>query len=202
MTIRKIGSSLVVGLLALSFTGSDTVAVQLSKEEGDGLQRKIEEITKNGSALPVPAKRTSVSENEVNSYLAFNAKDKIPQGLTNPQITIAGDGRLAGRVLVDLDEFKRHRSSQGFMDPLSYISGKVPVTARGLLRTHEGKGQFQIGSAEIFGVPLPRSILQELVTFFTRTPENPGGFNVDAPFNLPAKIREVVISKGAAVVVQ
>ena len=202
MTIRKIGSSLVVGLLALSFTGSDTVAVQLSKEEGDGLQRKIEEITKNGSALPVPAKRTSVSENEVNSYLAFNAKDKIPQGLTNPQITIAGDGRLAGRVLVDLDEFKRHRSSQGFMDPLSYISGKVPVTARGLLRTHEGKGQFQIGSAEIFGVPLPRSILQELVSFFTRTSENPGGFNVDAPFNLPAKIREVVISKGAAVVVQ
>ena len=202
MTIRKLGSSLVVGLLALSFTGSDTVAVQLSKQEGDGLQRKIEEITKNGSALPVPAKRTSVSENEVNSYLAFNAKDKIPQGLTNPQITIVGDGRLAGRVVVDLDEFKRHRSQQGWVDPLNYISGQVPITARGLLRTREGKGQFQIGSAEIFGVPLPRSILQELVTFFTRTPENPGGFNIDAPFNLPAKIREVVITKGEAVFVQ
>ena len=202
MIVRKIGSSVLLGLLALSFTGSDTVAVQLSKEEGDGLQRKIEEITKNGSALSVPAKKTPVSENEVNSYLAFNAKDKIPQGLTNPQITIVGDGRLAGRVLVDLDEFKRHRNSQRFLDPLSYISGKVPVTARGLLRTHEGKGQFQIGSAEIFGVPLPRSILQELVTFFTRTPENPGGFNIDAPFNLPAKIREVVISKREAVVVQ
>ena len=88
------------------------------------------------------------------------------------------------------------------MDPLRYISGKVPVTARGGLHTQEGKGQFQLGSAEILGVPLPKPILQELVTFFSRTPERPKGFDIDAPFNLPAKIREVVIGKGEAVMVQ
>ena len=54
------------------------------------------------------------------------SKDKISRGLTNPQITIAGDGRLAGSVLVD----------------------------------------------------------------------------IDAPFDLPAKIREIMISKGEAVVLQ
>jgi hypothetical protein len=202
MFIRKVGNIVLLGLLALGLAGSNTVAVQLSKQEGDRLQRKIEEITKNGSTLPVQARKTPISEDEVNSYLAFNAKEKIPQGLTNPEVTIFGDGWLAGRVLVDLDEFKRHRSPRGFMDPLSYISGKVPVTARGVLRTHEGKGQFQLGSAEIFRVPLPKPILQELVTFFSRTPENPKGFDIDAPFDLPAKIREVVINKGEAVVVQ
>lgn len=202
MIIRKVSSSVLLGLVAVSVFGSNTVAVQLSKQEGDRLQRKIEEITKNGSALPVPPRRTPVSENEVNSYLAFNAKEKIPHGLTNPEITIVGDGWLAGRVLVDLDEFKRYRNPRGFTDPLRYISGKVPVTARGVLRTHEGKGQFQLGSAEILRVPLPKPILEELVTFFSRTPENPKGFDIDAPFDLPAKIREVVINKEEAVVVQ
>ena len=203
VNIKKVCIGVLLGLMAVSLAGSNTItAIQLSKQEGDRLQRKIDEITKNGSAVPVKARRTPVSEAEVNSYLAFNAKDKIPQGLTNPEITIVGDGRLAGRILVDLDEFKRHRSSQGFMDPLSYISGKVPVTAHGLLRTQEGKGQFRLESAEILGVPLPKPILQELVTFFSRTPENPEGFDIDAPFNLPAKIREIMINKEEAVVVQ
>jgi len=201
MAPGKLGRAVLLGLLALCWYGS-TVAVQLSKQEGDRLQRKMDEITKNGAAVPVPARKTTVSETEVNSYLAFNVKDKIPQGLTNPEITIVGDGQLAGRILVDLDEFNRNRRSQGFMDPLSYISGKVPVTAQGLLRTREGKGQFVLGSAEILGVPLPKPILQELVTFFSRTAENPAGFDIDAPFNLPAKIREIVINKGEAVVAQ
>ncbi len=143
-----------------------------------------------------------MSELEVNSYLNFNLKDKIPRGLTSPQITIVGDGQLAGRVFVDIDEFKRHRNSGGILDPLNYISGQVPLTARGVLRTQDGKGKFQLGSAEILGVPLPKPLLQELVTFFSRTPDNPNGFNIDAPFNLPAKIREVVVNRGDAVVVQ
>jgi len=200
MSIRKAGSGALLGLLALA--GFNAAPVQLSQQEGDRLQRKIEEITKNGATSPVQTRKTPISEDEVNSYLAFNAKEKIPQGLINPWITMIGDRWLAGRVLVDLDEFKRQRSPRGFMDPLSYISGKVPLTARGILDTHEGKGQFQLGSAEIFGVPLPKPILQELVTFFSRTSENPKGFEIDAPFSLPTKIREVVISKGEAVVVQ
>jgi hypothetical protein len=203
VSIKKVCIGVLLGLMILSLRASNiVVAIQLSKQEGDRLQHKIDEITKNGSAVPVLARKTTVSENEVNSYLAFNVKDKIPQSLTNPKITIIGDNRLAGRIVVDIDEFNRNRKSQGFMDPLSYISGKVPVTAHGLLRTREGRGQFQLGSAEILGVPLPKPILQELVTFFSRTAENPKGFDIEAPFNLPAKIREIVINKGEAVVVQ
>jgi hypothetical protein len=191
-----------LGLLILSSALSSTAAEQLSKEQGDRLERKIEEITKNASMEPVRSKRTPMSEPEVNSHLNFNLKDKIPRGLTNPQVTILGDGQLAGRVFVDIDEFKRNRNSGGIIDPLKYISGRVPLTARGLLRTQDGKGRFQLGSAEILGVPLPRPIVQELVAFFSRTPENPNGFDMDAPFNLPAKIREVVVNRGEAVMVQ
>ena len=94
------------------------------------------------------------------------------------------------------------RSSGGILDPLNYISGQVPVTARGVFRARDGKGRFQLISAEILGVPLPGPIVQELVAFFSRTPEYPNGFDMDAPFNLPAKIREVVVNKGEALMVQ
>ena len=177
-------------------------AAQVTKQNADRLQRKIDEITENGSRNPVAPKKTAVTQDEVNSYLAYNARDKIPPGLTQPEITLFGNGRLGGHILVDIDEFKRHRNSQGFIDPFNYISGKVPVTARGVLRAREGKGQFQLESAEISGFPVPKPILQELVSFFSRTPEHPEGFKIDAPFDLPAKIREVVFQNGEAVIVQ
>jgi hypothetical protein len=186
----------------VTLCASVTVAARLSREESDRLQRKIEEIMGNGSAVPVRPRKTRASEKEINSYLAFDAKNRIPSGLNQPEITLIGDGRLAGRVLVDLDEFKRHRGSGGLMDPLNYISGKVPVMTRGVLHTRDGEGQFYLESAEVHRLPLPKPILQEMVSFFTRTPERPEGLDIDAPFDLPAKIREVVIGKGQAVVVQ
>lgn len=200
--LARLRRRFVALLLLLGLAGAAMAALQLSKEQGDSLARKIEGINKNAATEPVRSKTTPMSEPEVNSYLAFNIRDKIPRGLANPEIRIVGDGQLAGRVFVDMDEFKRHRSSGGFLDPLSYITGQVPLTARGVLRTRDGKGQFQLASAEIHGVPVPKPIVQELVTFFSRTPENPNGFNLDAPFNLPAKIREVPVKQGQALVVQ
>jgi hypothetical protein len=190
--------SVLVVLTAVSVTA----ALDLSKDQGDRLEQKIEEIVKNASAEPVRVKKTPASELEVNSYLNFNLREKIPRGLTDPQISLLGNGSLGGRVFVDLDEFKRYRGSGGIMDPLNYISGRVPLTARGVLRAKEGKGEFQLSSAEIHRVPIPKPLLQELVTFFSRTQDNPRGVNIDEPFNLPAKIREVIVNRGEAVMVQ
>ncbi len=202
MSLGSFGRRSLAGFLLLAAAVSSSAALQLSREQGDRLARKIDGINRNAASEPARSKPTPMSELEVNSYLAFNIKDKIPRGLANPEIRIVGDGQLAGRVFVDMDEFKRHRSSAGFLDPLGYISGQVPLTARGVLRTRDGKGQFQLASAEIHGVPVPKPIVQELVSFFSRTPENPSGFNLDAPFNLPAKIREVAVNQREAVIVQ
>jgi hypothetical protein len=202
MTGAKKFLTLFIGILALSLLGSDTIAVQLSKEDGDRLERKIDDIAKTGAAPRPQPKRTPVSESEINSYLNLNFKQKIPKGLTNPEIAMLGNGALAGRVLVDLDEFNRNRGAQGLMDPLAYLSGKVPVTARGVLRAQNGRGRFQLGAAEIHGIALPKQVVQELVGYFSRTPGNPSGFDIDAPLDLPAKIREIAIDKGQAIVTQ
>jgi hypothetical protein len=191
-----------VVLLAVTVCVTSPAAAQLLREAGDRLQRKIDAIAQNGASNPTHAMKTAITESEANSYLAFHVKDKIPKGLSNPEIHMLDKGQVAGRILVDIDEFKRGRQTNGFMDPLSYLSGQVPVTARGALRTSAGKGQFQLASAELMGFPLPKPILQELVSFFTRTRENPSGFNLDAPFNLPAKIREMIVNRAEALIVQ
>ena len=88
------------------------------------------------------------------------------------------------------------------MDPLNYIAGKVPLNARGVLSTRDGKGQFQLTGAEMNGAPLPKVVVQELVSFFSRTADNPNGFNLDEPFNLPAKIHEITVNPAESVVIQ
>jgi len=202
MAIGKLHRRVVLAFLSLTVSAISMAAASLSKEDGDRLQRKIDEIVGNANTSPVPAKKTPISETEANSYLAFNLKERIPQGLSQPQVTMLGSSRLAGRVVVDIDEFKRKRKSRGLVDPLNYVSGKVPITARGALRTHNGEGTFALASAEIYGVPLPKPILQELLAYFSRTEKNPQGFDMDKPFNLPANIREVVINTGEAIVIQ
>ena len=49
---------------------------------------------------------------------------------------------------------------------------------------------------------MPKSLLQELLSYYSRTPENPAGINMDEPFNLPSAIQEIRIGQGSAVIVQ
>jgi len=195
-------SNTLLGLLLLAVTVSNTATPQISREQGNSLAGKIDAINENAAAKLASPKRTAVTEPEVNSYLAFNIKEKIPRGLAQPQIRMIGNGQLAGRVFVDMDDFRRGRSSGGMLDPLSYISGQVPVTARGVLSTRDGKGKFQLIAAEMNGYPLPKPLVQELVRYFSRTANNPTGYNIDEPFNLPAKIREITVNPAESVVVQ
>jgi hypothetical protein len=195
-------NSILWGFLLLILCTSSSFAVALSRQDGDRLQAKIDAMIKNAAASPPRPGEFSIPEKEANSYLVFNLKDKMPKGLANPEITMIGDGALAARVLVDMDEVKQRRQSRSLIDPLNYLSGQVPLNARGILRTREGRGQLHLRSAEIGGVPLPKPLLQELVGFFSRTPQNPNGFDIDAPFDLPSKIREISVKTGESVVIQ
>lgn len=202
LMIKKTWGSNLWGVFLLTLCASSSFAVALSRQDGDRLQAKIDAIVKNAAADPPKPGKVAIAEREVNSYLVFNLNEKIPKGLAEPEITMIGDGALAARVLVDMDEVKRRRQSRSVIDPLNYLSGQVPLNARGLLRTREGRGQFYLRSADIGGVPLPKPLLQELIGFFSRTPQNPNGFDIDAPFNLPSKIREISVRSGESVVVQ
>jgi hypothetical protein len=177
---------------------------RLSKEEADRFQSKLTKIVAFGNAPAVKSsqsRNTPVTDLEVNSYLKYRAADQIPTGIVDPELNALGEGRVSGRAVVDLDAV-RTQKKRGWLDPLGYLTGRLPVTASGVLITKEGKGQFQLQSAEISGVNVPKSVLQELLSYYSKSPENPEGINMDAPFELPAKIREIRVGAGTSTVVQ
>lgn len=175
----------------------------LSKADAARFAAKLAIIEKNahtprkGSA----ARTTTLTDVEVNSYLKFLAGSQVPVGIVEPTLHAVGNGRITGSALVDLDAV-RTQKQRGWMDPLAYLMGRLPVTAAGVLTTQNGVGRFQLESAEISGVTIPKSLLQELLTYYSRTPEKPTGINMDEPFELPAAIREIRVGNGTAAVVQ
>jgi hypothetical protein len=176
--------------------------VQRTRADADQLLRKIALIATHGLSAQKKSLRTPVTESELNSFLEFHARSEIPAGVLEPVVTIEEAGRLRGRVLVDLDEVKKAQAGTGGFGVLSMLSGRVPVEAVGTLNATNGVAQFHLEQAIVSGVPVPKALLQQVVSYYSRTPENPEGIDLEAPFPLPANIRQIETLRGQAIIVQ
>jgi hypothetical protein len=190
-------------LCALVYLGISVHAdVRASRRDATALKQKIATITAHGEKPARELRRTTVTEGEVNSYIVFEAGDQVPTGVVDPYITILGGGRVSGRAVVDLDAVRKQKNPTSLLDPMNYLMGKLPVTATGVLRTTNGVGRFELESAAVSRIPVPKLFLQEIVSYYSRTPQNPAGINLDDPFELPARIREIQVERGQAIIVQ
>jgi hypothetical protein len=45
-------------------------------------------------------------------------------------------------------------------------------------------------------------VLQQVISYYSRTPDDPDGINLDEAFALPADIQEIRVRTGEAIVVQ
>lgn len=193
------------------------VAVQVSaqqrylKADADRCESKIGRINAFATA-PKPkaaaaattsgvGQTTQLTDTELNAYLRYQLKDQVPVGIVDPTLNALGDGRVAGGAVIDLDAVRKQRQ-RGWMDPLSYLTGSLPLTASGVLVTQNGVGRFQLESAAISGISIPKSLVQELLTHYSKSAQNPAGISMDDPFELPARIKEIRVGKGEAMVVQ
>ena len=173
-----------------------------SKRESDLLKQKVALINAQAEKPTKQGRRTIVTEGEVNSYLRFDAGRQIPAGVVEPSVTIVGAGRLSGRAVVDLDAVRKAKNATSILDPMSYLTGRLPVTATGTLKTSNGTGQFLLETAAVAGVPIPKLVLQEIVSYYSRTSSSPSGLGLDDPFALPSKIREIQVERGQAIIIQ
>ena len=198
---------LIVILITALATSSAGAFFRLTKQDADRFNVKLTRIVDFGSkpavktATAASSQTTQITDTELNAYFRYNAMDKIPVGIVEPTINAVGDGRLTGRATVDLDAV-RTQKQRGWLDPMAYLTGRLPITASGTLTTQKGIGKFNLESAEISGVSIPKSVLQELLSYYSRTKENPAGINMDDPFELPARIREIRVSQAQATIVQ
>ena len=194
---RSISSAIIASLIVCSVFGAEPV----SRRDAARLQAKLDRITKN-SGSPGKASSTAITETEVNSYLRYELSDRIPPGVTEPWVSILDNGRLSGRATVDLARVGQSRKSTGMLDPFNFLTGSLPLAVNGVLKTKNGVGTFALESALISGVPVPSWMLQEIVSYYSKSPSAPNGVSLEKPFTLPSGIREIQLAKGQAIVVQ
>ena len=196
--------SLRLGLIfGLVFTLAPLSAANVSRQQADVFTRKLGEIAKpNPPAIKAGMRRTPVTEGELNSWFAYQAAPLLPKGVSQPEVTIIGNGKVAGKAVVDLEAVGKKRGSGSMLDPWSYLGGRVPVNVVGILHTKDGVGKFELESADVSGLPLPAGLLQELISYYSRSEAKPEGVRLDRQFTLPANIRQIEVGQGRAVVVQ
>jgi hypothetical protein len=197
-----LGFSRIAAVFFVLFAIAPVQAV-VSRQQADSFAKKIVQIQQQGTGeRAVSPRRTPVSQDELNSWFTYRAPPLLPAGVSRPQLTIVGQGKVSGEAVVDLEEIARRRKTGGTFDPWSYLGGRVPVTVEGILHTENGRGRFEVQSAEVSGVPVPKTVLQELISYYSRTPDDPDGISLDAAFALPAGIDKIEVGPGQAVVVQ
>ena len=165
------------------------------------MRKKVATIVARGeqkTPLKPSPLRTTFTDREANAYFKVDGPDFLPAGVLDPQVTIDQGGKVSARAVVDLEK----ALGASAFNPLAWLGGKTEVTAMGTVRGENGKGQLQIERATLSGISIPKTVLQQVVSYYTRSPEMPNGFNIDEPFELPSKIRSVETAKGQATVVQ
>jgi hypothetical protein len=186
-------------------------AASVSRQDADVLSKKLTAIVeRGGTARPGSAakpgattvRRTTLSENELNSWFAYKAPQYLPAGVTRPTVTIIGNGAVKGAAVVDLDKVAKTRRGGGVLDPLSFLGGQLPVTVTGKLSTKDGQGRFEMQTAEIAGVPVPSALLEEVIAYYSRSSDPADRIRLGDAVALPANIRQIEVTPGQMVVVQ
>jgi hypothetical protein len=191
--------------LALLLVAAHLQAGDVSRQQADSFAKKVAIINQRASGGPLPpstSRRTPVSESELNSWFAYRAGDLIPKGITQPKVTIIGGGRIMGVATLDLEAYGKAQQSKGGLGLWDLVGGHLPVSITGVLTTKGGRGSFDLQSATLGGISLPKALLQQLVSYYSKSEDHPEGVRFDAPFNLPAKIQQIEVGQGQAIVVQ
>jgi hypothetical protein len=198
LTICGMAATILGAVVALDSAAD----VQPARRDAELMKQKVATINRLGEKPPKARRRTTVTEKELNAYLALEPPAELPKGVVNPTVSILGGGRLSGRAVVDLDAVRKESPPKSLLDPKNLLIGRLPIAATGVLTTSNGVGRFALESASVGSLPLPKFLLQEILSYYSRSPEHPEGINLDDPFALPVNIREIQVGRGQAIVVQ
>jgi hypothetical protein len=177
-------------------------AEQVSRLDAARLQSKIDRINAFRASGKTTGLRTPVTETELNAYVRYEMSERLPAGVQDPWISLLQNGRVSGKANVDLGRVAQSRKSGTTLDPFAYMSGVLPVEVNGTLTTKNGTGKFALESASVSSVPVPAWMLQEIVSYYSKSEASPQGVAIDKPFMLPSGIREIQLAQGQALVVQ
>jgi hypothetical protein len=191
-------------LLGAAIVLTTAAAQELSRADADSVSAKLARMEATAAAprpANAPPRRTSFTEREINAYFEHYGPTFLPAGIARPRVAIGADGRIEAQAIVDLDAVRLARP-RGLLDPLAFVRGALEVVAAGRIEGAHGQGVVRFESATVGGVAVPESVAQELLRFYTSTPERPAGIAFDTPFELPLAMRSVAAARGGIAVTQ
>ncbi|HEY5908446.1 MAG TPA: hypothetical protein VIZ31_10405 [Vicinamibacteria bacterium] len=170
-----------------------------SVEAAEALVQKLDTMARRAQKKKPPREKTvTVTEGELNSYLNLTLAKKIPKGITDLEVTMERD-RLAARALVDLAEVQGKIPAGSMGGLLAFLSGKVPLLARGRVQpTEAGFGAISIEEVQLSTLPIPVSVVEQLIGSATKSAESPEGFDIRSPFRLPYDLKRIRLQPGQA----
>jgi len=198
----RLGASICLVFCGLGLAGA--AAGTVSEVQADAFAQKLIAVALRGVTPPEAAlpSRTRFTEAELNSWVTYRGQGVLPAGVSDMELTMVGAGMVRGKATVDLATLGQQQASGDGRSPWSYLGGRIPVTVTGQLHTDDGTGRFDLQGASVSGVPVPRTVVADMLAYYSRTAEDPEGFRLDDPFPLPAGIQRIEIGQGQAVVVQ
>ena len=193
-------------ILALAALCGSAAAAQtngpVTAADGRLLETALARILLNAATPRGGGERLVVlPERAVNGYLRFQAADRLPPGLTAPEMRMEAGGRLTVTATVDLDSV-RERQAPGRFSPLRLLGGRLPVTAVGVVRSAGRTLTIDVESARVGSLSVPATLVAELVRMYTRSGQYPDGIDVSGPIPLPDGIEALRVEPRRMVVVQ
>lgn len=169
-----------------------------SRSEADALGRTFDDLSERHKSGNVPrGKSVLVTESELNSYLNLNPEVKMPRGLSDVVVRLEPE-RIHATGILDLEKVRDKMPNLSPLSPLYWLSGQVPVLLRGRLLNADGFASVEWEDVRVANVPVPVSLLHQIVSSTTRSDDHPDGFDIRAPFPLPYSVRQVRIQPGRA----
>lgn len=176
-------SSLIV--LAAGF-GPWAAARAVADETADALKvfRAIETIQEAGPPPAGGLRRITVSERELNAYIAFRIENEKEEMMKELRLKLLGDQKLEGKLVLDLRGAK--------------ISSLLPDRATFLLaaQLEAGDGKARIRLDKLFLEQQPiQPVVIDLILLFASRKDNAVPSSLNEWIDLPIGIRELRVDK-------
>lgn len=166
----------------------------LSWAQADALALKLSAL----GAARANGGRVEVSEAELNSFLGLSLAARLPEGVSGLSVRF-GNERLEASATVDVTRVGGQVGRELADSPVAALLGSsLPVFVSGRLRSDEGFGSFEVEQVLLASIPVPVSVVADLVARSTRSNAQPQGFDIRAPFRYPEGLRRVVLKPGSA----
>jgi hypothetical protein len=172
----------------------------VTRSQADAFDRKLEQVRVRAASRTAkkPPASVQVSESEVNAWLRSDPANR-PNGVSEMTVRFEPQ-RIVARGLVDLDLLKPKMKLSPW-NPLSWISGIVPVEAAGAVQSGDGKVSVAWEQVTVSSIPISTSMLRELVLTSTRSSKRyPGGLDITAPYPMPYGVKRIRLDATRAVI--